>query len=130
MVQKETIEISIITKKTKVIYILCFFFLLVILFAVSYDTVITRYSIYKLETANNAEKELDAMSFIGSFSGPGILGSRYSVAVFDENNNQIQPWHGQGEYDEIQYIEIDWENGQSIRKRLIKKGNIGSLLYE
>ena len=77
----------------------------------------------ELRNASTVGEEREAFNKINKWT------SGYQVSFENSEGKEIYP-HKDGNYEDIQIIHILFENGKRVRRKLIKKGNIGSLLGE
>jgi len=101
--------------------------------AVAYGHCKVRYLISKVEGAKSPAEEIEAFRLVNEWtdnSPPMLIGDYgYSVRLFDEEGEPVTI-RDVGDYEEVRYVEIEWPSGQRVRRRLIKRGNLGQLMGE
>ena len=115
-------------RRKRALLVTCALFVLVLL-AVEFwwMPIRIRYLAYKVRSAETAEEEEEAaFALVNMLTGPV---HSYGVRCFDAEEQPI-PLVGDVPYHKIQYVEIEWQSGYTVRRRLTVKGNIDGLLYE
>jgi hypothetical protein len=82
--------------------------------------------IQRVEAAKGPEEEREAFAAVQQYT-PGWDG--YSVRLYSEEGAEVKI-NANPDYEKVHWVEISWEGGYSVKKRLSEAGNVGILLYE
>jgi hypothetical protein len=93
-----------------------------------------RYFAHRLATAETAEEEYEAFVRVNRSGGWTWFllypwDPSYEVRMFDADNEFLR-FDDASSFQRVEYVEVIWPGGYSVRRRLLKKENLRQLLYE
>lgn len=93
-----------------------------------------RYFAHRVATAETAEEEYEAFVRLNRSGGWTWVvlypwDPTYQVRMFDADNESLR-FDEASSFQRVDYVEVIWPGGYSVKRRLVKKENLRQLLYE